>query len=159
MASKGKTCCSQEDQQIYVLTLESISHATCHQPAQKIVGVFSSKAAAVVASGSVQTAYGEVGSAIVFGTTHEDNRDSPPDNDVLVQLGHEDTGEGDIERLIVDKFPVLGMPSLSPGSSSNKRRKVNHQSSSSKDDNDKNYSSDDDDDAHDDDNADSFIVL
>jgi len=96
-------------QSVFVLTLESINHRRNHHPEVKVVGVYSNKSAAVKASRTIETCHGFFDSAIseIFEYSHKDNRANPPDNGVLVQLGFEEVGEGDIVRLLIGKFPVL----------------------------------------------------
>jgi hypothetical protein len=108
---------------MFVLTLETICHA--HEPETIVVGVFNSKDAAVANSVTVQTDYGRFDSAIedIFEDDHQDNRENPPDNGVLLQLGSQDTGEGDICRLMMNKRPVVGMESESQGEKKRARRR------------------------------------
>ena len=91
-----------------------------HRPEHSIAGVYASKAEAVAASGSVDTEYGPFDKAIdeMFEEDHEDNREDPPNHGCLLQLGHRDSGEGDIVGLKIDKFPLIG----AAASSSNERK-------------------------------------
>ena len=105
---------------IYVLSLETICHDGDGGPDLEVVGVYNSKAAAVAKSVTVTTIYGRFDSAIkdMFSEDdggHEDNRENPPNNGVLIQLGHEDSGEGDICRLLIRKCPVVGIESEPQG--------------------------------------------
>ena len=101
---------------IYVLILDEHSHGWGRGYTEdgKVIGVYISKEAAVSASGDVDTSYGTFDEAIEpeEGTYAEegcyiDNRNNPPDNGTLIQLGGKDIGEGDYVRLRILKKPLL----------------------------------------------------
>ena len=119
---------SRNESFVYLLIQESIDHGNNHELETEIIGVFDSKAAAVASAESVESiGYGAFDDAIesIFMEDHEDNRDDPPDDGILIQLGHEYSGEGDIERLLIKKFPLKSMPTSSVGKKkTGKKRKV-----------------------------------
>jgi hypothetical protein len=55
--------------------------------------------------------------------SHEDYRDNPPDNGVLVQLGDEQEGEGDITRMWIHKLQIMGIPHGYTAANSKKKKK------------------------------------
>eukprot|EP00977_Amphora_coffeiformis_P003279 scaffold609_cov170-Amphora_coffeaeformis.AAC.33 len=83
---------------VYVLTHEDIDQANHHRPKTRIIGVYDSRDAAVVASMNVESQYGRFDEAMkeLFEVDHEDNRENRPDNGVLIQLGSEGSGKKDI---------------------------------------------------------------
>lgn len=102
---------------VYVLNVESWNHSANYQcpPENITVGIFDSKDAAVAMSGSYDSSgYGTFDEALIeFHNDYEegdaiDNRDSPPDDGILIQVGNEDTGMGDYCRLLISKVPLLG---------------------------------------------------
>ena len=113
---------SSKEPHVYVLSLTSVDHGRNYRPEHEIVGVYSTKAAAAYAAGSVDTEYGTFDSAIesMFEDDHVDNRENPPDSGVLIQIGSEDTGEGDYVELSIEKFPL----ETATGSSSGKSKKI-----------------------------------
>ena len=94
---------------VFVLSLIKVHHGNGHQPEHEIVGVYASKAAAVTASGSVETYYGTFDEAIEcdYEEDHIDNTEDPPDDGCLLQIGSYDTGEGDYVELNISKFPLI----------------------------------------------------
>jgi len=99
---------------IYVLILDEHNHGWGRGYTEdgKVIGVYISKEAAVSASGEVDTGtfdeaiepekgiYSEEGCYI-------DNRNNPPDDGTLIQLGGKDIGEGDYVRLRIQKKPLM----------------------------------------------------
>jgi len=113
---------------VYVLTFEKWDNK--RDTATEVIGVYSSKEAAVAVSGDVGTDHGIFDEAIepdrgTFGEDylHEDNRGNPPDNGVLIQFGGRGVFEGDYRRLYIRKMPLLGMSAVKK--SPNKKRKAN----------------------------------
>jgi hypothetical protein len=98
---------------VYILTMEEKDHAMRGQEELKLIGAYDTKEAAVVASVAVDTSYGTFDSAIadIFtdDSDHVDNRENPPDDGILIQIGQEDVGEGDLVRLLIKKVDVLGV--------------------------------------------------
>lgn len=100
---------------VYVLILEEWHHGWGGGHATtKVIGVYISKEAAVLASGEIQTSWGTFNKEIeprrgTFGGEfeHKDNRKNPPDDGILIQLGGRDIGEGDYARLKLQKMPLL----------------------------------------------------
>jgi hypothetical protein len=120
---------------VYVVTLEEINHGNGHEPETKVVGVFNSKAAAVAHVGSIDTMAGTFDSAVQdYEDSHEDNRDNPPDNGVLVQLGHGDEGEGDVTRMWIQKLQITGIPHGYTAANSKKNKKNRKRDASNDDD-------------------------
>lgn len=102
---------------VYVLTFEKWDNK--RDTATEVIGVYSSKEAAVAVSGDVGTDHGTFDEAIepdrgTFGEDylHEDNRGNPPDNGVLIQFGGRGVFEGDYRRLYIRKMPLLGMSAV-----------------------------------------------
>lgn len=93
---------------VYILTIEEHNHAC--EDSSNVVGLFNTKDAAIAASTKVETAYGSFDSAIkdMFEDDFIDSRKNPPDNGVLLQIGSDETGEGDYSRLLISKFSVQG---------------------------------------------------
>lgn len=112
MSSKRKA--ASDLGHVFVLTIVEVNHGNNHIPETKNVGVFDTKEAAAAIAGKVDTPYGpmesEMADGRMFEDDHEDNRDNPPDCGVLMQLGSEESGEGDYVSLMIEKFPVQGMP-------------------------------------------------
>mmetsp|Transcript_24759 Transcript_24759/g.36647 ORF Transcript_24759/g.36647 Transcript_24759/m.36647 type:complete len:125 (+) Transcript_24759:70-444(+) len=106
---------------VFVLMLETICHSEDPMDPE-IVGVYNSKEAAAASAGGISSPYGDFQGAIgnEMEECYTDNRKNPPDNGVLIQLGDDDYGEGDIARLTIAKFPIQGMEDAS---SSNKKQK------------------------------------
>ena len=104
-------------QSAYILTLVEWDHSGNwgRGPDENIIGIFDSKAAAVARSVTVDTCYGEWDEAIkdMFPDGHEDNRNNPPDNGTLIQLGGADIGEGDYVRLVITKKDIFSLPQVS----------------------------------------------
>lgn len=103
-----------KDQSIYMLTFEEWDHSANYGsgPDKTVIGVFESKEAAVAKSVTVETWYGTFDDAIKS-TFHEegdyeDNRENPPDDGILLQIGGEDIGAGDYARLLIKKIPIIG---------------------------------------------------
>ena len=96
---------------VFVLTREESDHGNGHQVITETLGVYSSKEAAAAVAGNVDTPYGTFAEALAndFADHHEDNRDNA-DCGVLLQIGSGDYGEGDYVRLLLTRFPVVGMP-------------------------------------------------
>ena len=118
---------TRNERNVYVLVHESINHGMNYRVGKEIVGVFDTKAAAVASSGSIESSFGAFDDVIeeLFVENHEDNRDDPPVDGVLIQLGSEDSGEGDIERLLIEKCPLKSMPPSNAGKKKIvKKRKV-----------------------------------
>jgi hypothetical protein len=99
---------------VYVLTRKVYNHADSHSSAVELIGIYSSKSAAVASAGGVDTeGYGTFDEAIndeMFEESHEDYRNPAPDYGLLLKIGHEDEGEGDNVQLFIEKTRVLGMP-------------------------------------------------
>ena len=95
-------------QSVYVLSVISVNHGLNYVPEQCTVGAYSSKTNACIAAGSARSGYGTFDEAIesMFTDDHIDNRNNPPDNGTIIQLGSEETGEGDYVRLIIEKCPL-----------------------------------------------------
>jgi len=93
---------------VYVLTLISVDHANNHRPELRTVGVYTSKAAAAYAAGSIDTEYGTFDYCIeeMFEEDHIDNRGNPPDYGCLLQIGSRNTGQGDFVGLKIEPFPL-----------------------------------------------------
>jgi len=100
---------------VHVLSVAEADHANNHIVETEIVGVYESKeAAAAAASGAKSLGYGTIEGAMrTYDDDVEDYRNGPPDDGVLIQCGGEDCGEGDWVRVLINKFPVLGMPPAS----------------------------------------------
>ena len=99
---------------VYVLILEEWNHGWGSGQDSKVIGVYISKEAAVLASGDINTSYGTFDKAIEpnrgdFSSEfdHKDYRSNPPDDGILIQLGGDDIGEGDYIRLKIQKMPLL----------------------------------------------------
>jgi hypothetical protein len=95
---------------VYVLTLEKWDH----ELDTEVIGVYSSKEAAVAVSGDVATDYGTFDEAIepdhgTFGEEghHEYNRGNPPDNGFRIQFGGRFVFDGHYTRLYIRKMPLL----------------------------------------------------
>ena len=110
---------------VYVLSKKSVNHGGYDDDDNRVVGVYASKAAAVEAAGDVHTSLGTFESAMsdLCENDHEDNRENPPDNGFLLQLGSSETGEGDYIRLDINKFPILGSAGNTAKSNAAKKRK------------------------------------
>mmetsp|Transcript_11947 Transcript_11947/g.22133 ORF Transcript_11947/g.22133 Transcript_11947/m.22133 type:complete len:190 (-) Transcript_11947:279-848(-) len=112
---------------VYVLLLSSWNHASPRGEDPEIIGVFDSKAAAVARASTVGTDYGTFDEAIkemfLSEYEHEDNRENPPDNGVLMQIGGDDVGEGDFCRLSIKKMPILGIQNSGSKDGGEKKRK------------------------------------
>lgn len=96
---------------VFVLTYKDVNHSTCHVPDTKVIGIFTSKEAAVAVAGSVDTPHGTFDEALKdFGYGEElsciDNRKRPPDSGILLQFGSEEEGEGDYTQLLLEKFKL-----------------------------------------------------
>ena len=101
---------------VYILLLSNhgITVATTEEGADNdTLGAFDSKEAAVAVATNYQKNYGTFDEAVkdMFGDDYGyvDNRHNPPDNGVLMQLGSEDSGEGDYERFIIKKVDIQGL--------------------------------------------------
>ena len=99
---------------VYVLILEEWNHGWGSGQESKVIGVYISKEAAVLASGDINTSYGTFDKAIEPNRgdfsgefDHKDYRNNPPDDGILIQLGGDDIGEGDYIRLKIQKMPLL----------------------------------------------------
>mmetsp|Transcript_44163 Transcript_44163/g.106931 ORF Transcript_44163/g.106931 Transcript_44163/m.106931 type:complete len:148 (+) Transcript_44163:134-577(+) len=111
---KTKNLNGEDDKFVYVVTLVTVDHAVRYSssdnPERKIVGVYSTKAAAVSEAGTVDTnSYGPFDEAIKeedFEDDHVDNRENPPNKGILLQIGDEHSGEGDYVQLHIEKFPI-----------------------------------------------------
>ena len=84
----------------------------------RIVGVYSSKEAAVASAGSVESR--DWGNLVETARQYDegdlqDYRDNPPDDGVLLQLFGEDIGEGDYARILIKRYPVLGLKKQKKG--------------------------------------------
>ena len=96
---------------MYVLSLISVNHALNHVPEQSNIGVYSSKEAACAAAGSLDTGgYGTFDYVIEnrLQESVEDNRDNPPNNGCLLQIGDAEEGEGDYVQLKIEQFTIQG---------------------------------------------------
>jgi hypothetical protein len=82
-------------------------------PDTSTVGASDSKGAAVAAASNYETNYGLFDAAVddMFGEEGDylDNRENPPDNGVLMQLGSRDSGEGDYERFSIKMVDIQGL--------------------------------------------------
>ena len=102
---------SQDDKDAYyVLSSANVYHQERYEgnpPEINIIGVFSSKDAAVSVAGTVETDYGTFDMAIKgdWNDCYIDNRKNPPDCGILLQIGNDKTGEGDYVKLYIEKFP------------------------------------------------------
>ena len=107
----------------YILFLTRRDHNITWHEEPEIIGIFDSKAAAVARASTVECVYGTSDGAMrtfdwamkdIFCDEgeYEDNREDPPDNGILIQLGGDDIGEGDFCRLSIKKLPVLSIPPL-----------------------------------------------
>lgn len=100
---------------VYILIFESWDHSGNYGRGadNDTLGAFDSKEAAVAVATNYQTNYGTFDEAVkdMFGDDYDyvDNRHNPPDNGVLMQLGSEDSGEGDYERFIIKKVDIQGL--------------------------------------------------
>lgn len=93
----------------YLLFLTGWDHGKKWYEEPEIVGIFDSKAAAVARASTVECDYGTFDEAIKDYGCKEDNREDPPDDGILIQIGDHDIGEGDICRLSIKKLPLLGI--------------------------------------------------
>jgi hypothetical protein len=122
LAAKRKEQAQQltSSQFVYVLVLDTI-----------IIGVFASKEAAVARTSEVKPhildtlfdGCNSIDEAIKQFGNIIDNRDNPPDDGILVQLGSEyDDFDSSVSRIMIKKMPVLALsePALEP----NKKRKL-----------------------------------
>ena len=91
--------------EIYTLIHELWDHAGDYE--RDILGRFDSKDAAICEANEFRTHNGTFDKAVedIFGDEDDyiDNRDNPPDNGILMQLGSVNSGEGDYERFIIKK--------------------------------------------------------
>ena len=98
---------------VYVLLLTECHHAIPGDADPEVIGVFDTKSAAVARASTVETEYGDFDYAIsnVFENPgeYQDNRENPPDNGTLLQVGDDDIGEGDFSRLSIKKMPILSL--------------------------------------------------
>jgi hypothetical protein len=115
----------QTNSHVYLLMREEQNHARRGGEAKTLVGVYDSKEAAVAASMDVETGYGTFDSAIAddFKDDHVDNRETPPDDGILIQIGSEDAGEGDLVRLLIERIDVLGLEEESSSKEAPKKGK------------------------------------
>ena len=103
----------RERKSVYVLILEEWNHRWGAKT--KVIGVYISKEAAVLASRDIKRSYGgtfneeiEPGRGIYSDKfDHKDNRNNPPDDGILIQLGGRGIGEGDYHSLKIQKMPLL----------------------------------------------------
>mmetsp|Transcript_919 Transcript_919/g.1711 ORF Transcript_919/g.1711 Transcript_919/m.1711 type:complete len:151 (-) Transcript_919:173-625(-) len=110
---------------VCVLTIESINHGCNYQLETEIISVYNSKAVA----GSVNSGWGTFDRVIVDMLTDPgehiiDNRGNVPDQGVLLQLGDDDVGEGNIARLVISKMPIMGMTESSSDANDDKRKRA-----------------------------------
>ena len=126
-------------QVVFVLTHKYYDHRNRHNTTSDNIGVFNSKDAAVAAATDYKTGWGPFDDAIDgFGwyTDYIDNRDNPPDDGVLLQLG----GEADYDCFTIKKMEIKGFDSINtnekmpkaehlPGAKFTKRSRVEHDDS------------------------------
>ena len=119
MPPKRKKPTKEEDGEVkagsyvYILTKEGYDHSNYRRDEVDIIGIFNSKDAAVAVAGDVDTPYGTFDDAVkdeMFEDCHEDHRDAPPDDGVLLKIGDDDVDEGDHCELIITKTLVHDMP-------------------------------------------------
>ena len=93
---------------IYILIHESWDHAGDYE--RECLGQFDSKEEAISDANEFRTPNGTFDNAVEHIFCDEDdyidNRDNPPDNGILMQLGSVDSGEGDYERFIIEKLDI-----------------------------------------------------
>eukprot|EP00934_Nitzschia_sp_Nitz4_P006494 Nitzschia sp. Nitz4//scaffold139_size61406//49965//50339//NITZ4_006466-RA/size61406-processed-gene-0.86-mRNA-1//-1//CDS//3329535870//6484//frame0 len=96
---------------VYVLTIKRIYH-TGVPAEQAIVGVYISKESAVHDANNMSFSWGDFDDLIedCFEEAYVDNRNNPPDNGILMQLGNNDHGQGNSETLFIEKCQLLGLP-------------------------------------------------
>ena len=99
---------------VCVLSLEKIHNNSDRGPDLEFVGMYNSKAPALAKLVTVATIYGRFDNAIkdiisYYDGDHEYNIENPPDNGVLVKLGHKDSGEDGFSSLFICKCPVVGI--------------------------------------------------
>lgn len=112
---KRKDLAAPDRTHVYVLILKEWHHGWGGgYKTTKVIGVYISKEAAVLVSGDIETSFGTFNKEIdpergTFGGEfdHIDNRNNPPDDGILVQLGGEDIGAGDYACLKLQKTPLL----------------------------------------------------
>lgn len=135
MPPKKKTKQSTDDPQesnVFVLMRTEYNHAAHIEP--KLMGVYASKDVAARVAGSLDTdCLGTFDEAIdeyenQYDSEVIDNRQSPPDDGILIQCGHEDEGEGDRIILEIQKFPLVTKTNLQI-----KERKPKHSDESDED--------------------------
>lgn len=102
---------SEEETYVFVLTRINHNHAANFEP--EVMGVYASKDIAARVAGSLDTyELGTFDEALdeyehnIEGTVI-DNRQNPPDSGILLQVGHEDEGEGDHIILEIQKMPLV----------------------------------------------------
>jgi len=96
----------------YLLLQTRRNHAIMEDEEPIVIGLYDSKAAAVAAASTVRCDYGTFDEAMKdpFGEGgYEDNREDPPDDGILIQVGRDDIGEGDYCCLSIKKLPILGI--------------------------------------------------
>ncbi len=121
MTDKRSTSASNRSAQyVFVLTHVIRNHSDGYSPDSKVVGVFSSKSAAVAHLSKLKTEWGECfgdlakpldeESTTVFDNFNtrvpELNVKHPPDEGVLIEV--EAGGEGDSESILISKAPLYG---------------------------------------------------
>ncbi|CAB9514540.1 expressed unknown protein [Seminavis robusta] len=124
---------------VSVLSLISENHATRHRPEHTLVGAYTSKAVAVEAAGVVEAdGYGTFEDALdkMLEDDHIDNRQNPPDDGCLIQIGSKETGEGNFVRLEIKKMPLQDASSVALHLSKRLCRSPGDISTSSSDDDD-----------------------
>lgn len=98
---------------VYVLTRELDDRKYGRKAEVDLIGIYTSKNAAVASAGDVDTdGYGTFDEAINedFKDCHEDFRDEAPDEGLLLEVGNRDHGGGFNVQLLINKTEVLGMP-------------------------------------------------
>ncbi len=105
-------------QYVYVLYIDRWNHHNIRQiwwrEYEIVAGVYATKEAAAAAAGDIDTdKYGTFNEALGHnsGLYYEeavDNRDNPPDNGELIQIGGFSGDRDDFVRLSIRKMPILG---------------------------------------------------
>ena len=100
----------KEKKFVYVLTVKSYDPFEELADPLEVVGVYTSKAAAVAASGEMGTSrwgtFDEMMKKVDFMDAIIDNRKKPPNDGCLLKVGEEEHNDGYYEELIIQKFPL-----------------------------------------------------
>jgi|AntRauTorckE5430_2_1112549.scaffolds.fasta_scaffold01470_1 hypothetical protein len=121
---------------VYVLTHEKLDYRDKYngQEPTVVIGVFASKEAAVARATTAvkpDTPYGgdNIEDAIKkYELNYDqftDNRENPPDDGILVQLGSEDSDCHSVERIIIKRMPLLALYEPAPGPKKKRKSIVN----------------------------------